>query len=131
LSKFSSDSSHEPLSRAYIALELHLQPLPPSALSDKSMEIYEQHCLLAEDYLRVQAEIELCKQKASQLRIELEEQVDVEENRLQNEYKELTKLNKSLNKWKEKMNTDLCSVPDYHQQVWTQNRPMDHNKNAR
>jgi len=104
--------SYESLPRAYITLELHLQPLPPSTSSHQSMQIYEKHCLLAEEYLRMETEIKSWEKRALQLRYELqrEEENENEEIRLQNEYQQLLARNKSLRKWKEKMNNDLRTV---------------------
>jgi len=76
------------------------------------MQIYEKHCLLAEEYLRMETEIKSWEKRALQLRYELqrEEENENEEIRLQNEYQMLLARNKSLRKWKEKMNNDLRTV---------------------
>nr|NP_001071829.1 mitogen-activated protein kinase kinase kinase [Ciona intestinalis]BAE06720.1 mitogen-activated protein kinase kinase kinase [Ciona intestinalis] len=107
-----SDSQCDSLPRAYITLELHLQPLPPSTSSKESMAIHQQHCMLAEDYLRVQTEIALLKQRGEQLRLGLadDEREKSEDDRLNVEYQQLVAENTSLQKWYDKMKKDLARV---------------------
>uniref|UniRef100_H2Y4J4 Mitogen-activated protein kinase kinase kinase 7 n=1 Tax=Ciona savignyi TaxID=51511 RepID=H2Y4J4_CIOSA len=107
-----SDSQCDSLPRAYITLELHLQPLPPSTASKESMEIHQQHCMLAEEYLRVQTEIALLKQRGDQLRLDLvkDEREKMRGDRLTLEYQQLVAENTSLQKWYDKMKKDLARV---------------------
>ena len=83
----------------------------------KTFKAYIQSII--KNHAHAQTEIKSWDQRGSQLRIELqrEEQVEVEENRLQNEYKQLISRNKSLRQWKEKMNTDLRGVREQQQRV--------------
>lgn len=60
------------LSKAYLALDLQFQPLPPMTTSSESMEIYKKHCKLAEEYLKVQTEITLLNQRKDDLNAILE-----------------------------------------------------------
>ncbi|KAK2189437.1 hypothetical protein NP493_106g01026 [Ridgeia piscesae] len=47
----------------YIAMDHQLQPLAPCTTCPESMAIYEEHCKLAQEYLRIQTEISLLKQR--------------------------------------------------------------------
>nr|CAB3263630.1 Tak1/MAPKKK7 mitogen-activated protein kinase kinase kinase 7 [Phallusia mammillata] len=115
-----NNSQCDSLPRAYITLELHLQPLPPTTSSKKSMDIYQRHCLLAEQYSRVQTEIILLKQRRQQLHNELErdEMENEEGNRLAIEYQRLVAENTSLKKWFDKMKKDLAHVRENQTRVY-------------
>ncbi|XP_059166329.1 mitogen-activated protein kinase kinase kinase 7-like isoform X2 [Physella acuta] len=86
---------------AYFSLEPHLQPIPPCPSNKESMQIFEEHCTLAQQYLRMQAEIAVLTQRKHELNKERERQ---EERSLQNrthlaeleEYTKLSAENESL-----------------------------------
>nr|XP_039261083.1 mitogen-activated protein kinase kinase kinase 7-like isoform X1 [Styela clava] len=97
------------LPMSYLALELHLQPLPPTTSSSESMEIYEQHCRLAEEYLRVQTEIMFLQNRKELLTNELEkeEKHKVEGSKLVEEYQQLLKQNQELSQLTTKMKKEV------------------------
>ncbi|XP_077972946.1 mitogen-activated protein kinase kinase kinase 7-like isoform X2 [Styela clava] len=97
------------LPMSYLALELHLQPLPPTTSSSESMEIYEQHCRLAEEYLRVQTEIMFLQNRKELLTNELEEEEKhkVEGSKLVEEYQQLLKQNQELSQLTTKMKKEV------------------------
>ncbi|XP_076819477.1 mitogen-activated protein kinase kinase kinase 7-like isoform X2 [Clavelina lepadiformis] len=115
-----SDSQCDSLPKAYITLELHLQPLPPSTSSRESMEIHQKHCVLAEKYLKVLTEIALLKARGEQLRHELEqdEKAKMQGNQLLLEYEQLVNENTSLQKWYDNMKKDLARVRE-NRNKWT------------
>ena len=53
----SSDSTEEPNVDKQTLLDPQLMPLPPCTLCPESVEIYEKHCMLVDDFMRLQAEI--------------------------------------------------------------------------
>ncbi|XP_013397106.1 mitogen-activated protein kinase kinase kinase 7-like isoform X2 [Lingula anatina] len=80
------------------ALEPHLQPLPPCPSSQESMSIYQAHCQLAHEYLKVQTEIALLLQRKEELKKELHKEADNEQmsNKFENEWRQLSSENESL-----------------------------------
>lgn len=52
---------------SYFALEPHLQPLAPYPTNPESMQIFNQHCQLAQEYMRIQAEIAVLSQRKHEL----------------------------------------------------------------
>ncbi|KAK7107890.1 mitogen-activated protein kinase kinase kinase 7-like isoform X3 [Littorina saxatilis] len=58
----------------YIALEPHLQPLAPYPTNPESMRIFDQHCQLAQEYMRIQAEIAVLSQRKRELDQEIGEE---------------------------------------------------------
>jgi len=109
----SNSSDCESLPRAYLTLELHLQPLPPSASSKESMEVYQEHCLLAEEYLRVQTEIKYLNSQYEKLQKLLDQ--DEHQDVLKMEHQRLNLENKSLRTWHDKMKADLQRVRESQQ----------------
>lgn len=103
------ESKSNSLPMSYLALELHLQPLPPTTSSKESMQIYEQHCRLAEEYLRVQTEITLLKQRKETLTEELqrEEKDKMEGSKLVMEYQQLHQQNQYLTQVSTKMKREV------------------------
>ncbi|KAL8564032.1 hypothetical protein ACOMHN_016321 [Nucella lapillus] len=57
----------------YFALEPHLQPLAPHPTNPESMRIFEQHCQLAQEYMRIQAEIAVLSRRKQELNQEREQ----------------------------------------------------------
>ncbi|KAI0241093.1 Mitogen-activated protein kinase kinase kinase 7 [Lamellibrachia satsuma] len=82
----------------YVAMDHQLQPLAPCTTCPESMAIYEEHCKLAQEYLRIQTEIALLTQRKQELtqerkNDEIEEQCT---SRLIDEYQLLSSENESL-----------------------------------
>ncbi|XP_013073736.1 mitogen-activated protein kinase kinase kinase 7-like isoform X6 [Biomphalaria glabrata] len=85
----------------YFSLEPHLQPIPPCISNKESMQIFEEHRALAQQYLRMQAEIAVLTQRKHELKKERQHQ---EERSLHNrshladveEYTKLMAENESL-----------------------------------
>lgn len=82
----------------YQSLDHQLQPLAPCPTSRESMEIFDQHCKLAQEYLKVQTEMALLTQRKNDLirEYELDEKNQQSSTRLAEEYKLLLQENESL-----------------------------------
>ncbi|XP_035829055.1 mitogen-activated protein kinase kinase kinase 7 isoform X7 [Aplysia californica] len=82
---------------AYFSLEPHLQPIPPCLSNPESMQIFEEHCNLAEEYLRIQAEIAVLTQRKHEMNKEREQHQErhLKSKHLE-EYTKLTAENESL-----------------------------------
>ncbi|XP_033122054.1 mitogen-activated protein kinase kinase kinase 7-like isoform X2 [Anneissia japonica] len=61
------------LPMAYMTLDSRLQPLPPNPNSKESLEVFDSHCKMAQDYLRVQTEIALLHQRKKVLAGQLDQ----------------------------------------------------------
>ncbi|XP_025099165.1 mitogen-activated protein kinase kinase kinase 7-like [Pomacea canaliculata] len=86
-------------SYSYFLLEPHLQPLAPYPTNPESMNIFDQHVQLAQEYLRVQAEIAVLTQRKHELTHEMEqEESQHNSSRIANieEYTRLSSENESL-----------------------------------
>ncbi|XP_030920080.1 MAP3K7 C-terminal-like protein isoform X2 [Geospiza fortis] len=57
------DASPENFSLAFPELDQQLQPLPPCHDSKESMQVYKQHCKIAEEYHEVKKEIALLEER--------------------------------------------------------------------
>uniref|UniRef100_A0A2K5XK35 MAP3K7 C-terminal like n=1 Tax=Mandrillus leucophaeus TaxID=9568 RepID=A0A2K5XK35_MANLE len=79
-------------------LDQQLQPLPPCHDSAESMEVFKQHCQIAEEYHEVKKEIALLEQRKKELIAKLDqaekEKVDAAE--LVREFEALTEENRTL-----------------------------------
>uniref|UniRef100_A0A673BMZ6 Mitogen-activated protein kinase kinase kinase 7 n=1 Tax=Sphaeramia orbicularis TaxID=375764 RepID=A0A673BMZ6_9TELE len=77
-------------------LQVHTQPTKPHTF--KSMAVFEQHCKMAQEYLKVQTEIALLIQREKELIAELDQDEKDQQNtsRLVQEHKKLLEENKSL-----------------------------------
>nr|XP_055135384.1 MAP3K7 C-terminal-like protein isoform X3 [Symphalangus syndactylus] len=79
-------------------LDQQLQPLPPCHDSEESMEVFKQHCQIAEEYHEVKKEIALLEQRKKELIAKLDqaekEKVDAAE--LVREFEALTEENRTL-----------------------------------
>ncbi|XP_030201351.1 mitogen-activated protein kinase kinase kinase 7 isoform X1 [Gadus morhua] len=95
-----SNGSDNSIPMAYLTLDYQLQPLAPCPNSKESMAVFEQHCKMAQEYLKVQTEIALLIQRKS--RKELIAELDQDEkdqqttSRLVQEHKKLLEENQSL-----------------------------------
>uniref|UniRef100_A0A674EFS5 Mitogen-activated protein kinase kinase kinase 7 n=1 Tax=Salmo trutta TaxID=8032 RepID=A0A674EFS5_SALTR len=83
---------------AYLTLDHQLQPLAPFSNSKESMAVFEQHCRMAQEYLKVQTEIALLTQRKKELISELHQDERQQQNtsRLIQEHTKLLDENKSL-----------------------------------
>ncbi|CAK6442140.1 unnamed protein product [Pipistrellus nathusii] len=79
-------------------LDQQLQPLPPSHDSLESMQVFRQHCQIAEEYREVRQEIAQLEERKKELLAKLaqaeEEKVDAAQ--LAREFEALTEENRSL-----------------------------------
>ncbi|KAJ8315147.1 hypothetical protein KUTeg_007297 [Tegillarca granosa] len=80
----------------YQSLDHQLQPLAPCPTSRESMEIFDQHCKLAQEYLKVQTELSLLIQRKHELIKEFEMDESNQQSRLVEEYTALSHENESL-----------------------------------
>ncbi|XP_064864783.1 mitogen-activated protein kinase kinase kinase 7-like isoform X3 [Oncorhynchus nerka] len=60
-----TNGSDNSIPMAYLTLDHQLQPLAPCPNSKESMAVFEQHCKMAQEYLKVQTEIALLIQRRS------------------------------------------------------------------
>ncbi|XP_053499893.1 mitogen-activated protein kinase kinase kinase 7 isoform X1 [Ictalurus furcatus] len=93
-----SNGSDNSIPMAYLTLDHQLQPLAPCPNSKESMAVFEQHCKMAQEYLKVQTEIALLIQRKNELIAELDQDEKDQQNtsRLVQEQKKLLEENKSL-----------------------------------
>ncbi|XP_009292938.1 mitogen-activated protein kinase kinase kinase 7 isoform X1 [Danio rerio] len=93
-----TNGSDNSIPMAYLTLDHQLQPLAPCPNSKESMAVFEQHCKMAQEYLKVQTEIALLKQRKEELIAELDQDEKDQQNacRLAQEQKKLIEENKSL-----------------------------------
>ncbi|XP_075053236.1 MAP3K7 C-terminal-like protein [Mixophyes fleayi] len=80
-------------------LEQQLQPLPPCNTSTESMQVFKQHCKIAEEYHQVKREITLLEERKKELlaRLDQYERENSDVAHLAEEYEDLSKENQSLN----------------------------------
>ncbi|XP_028460809.1 mitogen-activated protein kinase kinase kinase 7 isoform X1 [Perca flavescens] len=112
---FSSDEatdtngSDNSIPMAYLTLDHQLQPLAPCPNSKESMAVFEQHCKMAQEYLKVQTEIALLIQRKKELIAELDQDEKDQQNtsRLVQEHKKLLEENKSLSTYYQKCKKQL------------------------
>ncbi|KAG2468108.1 M3K7 kinase, partial [Polypterus senegalus] len=93
-----TNGSDNSIPMAYLTLDHQLQPLAPCPNSKESMAVFEQHCKMAQEYLKVQTEIALLLQRKNELIAELDQDEKDQQNtsRLVQEHKKLLEENKSL-----------------------------------
>ncbi|XP_053561958.1 MAP3K7 C-terminal-like protein [Bombina bombina] len=84
---------------AFPDLDQRLQPLPPCNTSKESMQVFKQHCKIAEEYHEVKKEIALLEErkKALMARLDQVEKENVDADHIALEYEDLSKENQSLN----------------------------------
>ncbi|XP_037233577.1 MAP3K7 C-terminal-like protein isoform X2 [Falco naumanni] len=92
------DASSENFPLAFPELDQQLQPLPPCHDSKESMQVYKQHCKIAEEYHEVKKEIALLEERKKELiaRLEQVEKESMDAAQLAKEYAELTEENRTL-----------------------------------
>ncbi|XP_071956528.1 mitogen-activated protein kinase kinase kinase 7-like isoform X3 [Antedon mediterranea] len=71
--RFNEEEKNDGMPMAYMTLDTRLQPLPPNPNSKESLEVFDQHCKMAQDYLRVQTEIALLHQRKKVLAEQLDQ----------------------------------------------------------
>ncbi|XP_041419831.1 mitogen-activated protein kinase kinase kinase 7 S homeolog isoform X2 [Xenopus laevis] len=93
-----TNGSDNSIPMAYLTLDHQLQPLAPCPNSKESMAVFEQHCKMAQEYMKVQTEIALLLQRKQELIAELDQDEKDQQNtsRLVQEHKKLLDENKSL-----------------------------------
>ncbi|XP_051715436.1 MAP3K7 C-terminal-like protein isoform X3 [Oryctolagus cuniculus] len=79
-------------------LEQQLQPLPPCHDSAESMQVFKQHCQIAEEYHEVKREIALLEERKKELIAKLDqaEKEKVDAAQLVREFEALTEENRTL-----------------------------------
>ncbi|XP_055423703.1 MAP3K7 C-terminal-like protein isoform X1 [Bubalus kerabau] len=79
-------------------LEQQLQPLPPCHDSMESMQVYKQHCQIAEEYREVKKEIALLEERKKELIAKLDqaEKEKLDAAQLAREFEALTEENWTL-----------------------------------
>uniref|UniRef100_A0A8C6P132 Mitogen-activated protein kinase kinase kinase 7 n=1 Tax=Nothobranchius furzeri TaxID=105023 RepID=A0A8C6P132_NOTFU len=104
-----TNSSDNSIPMAYLTLDHQLQPLAPCPNSKESMAVFEQHCKMAQEYLKVQTEIALLIQRKKELIAELDQDEKDQQNtsRLVQEHKKLLEENKSLSTYYQKCKKQL------------------------
>ncbi|KAJ8356049.1 hypothetical protein SKAU_G00188430 [Synaphobranchus kaupii] len=104
-----TNGSDNSIPMAYLTLDHQLQPLAPCPNSKESMAVFEQHCKMAQEYLKVQTEIALLLQRKKELTAELDQDEKDQQNasRLVQEHKKLMEENKSLSTYYHKCKKQL------------------------
>ncbi|XP_034006316.1 mitogen-activated protein kinase kinase kinase 7 isoform X1 [Trematomus bernacchii] len=104
-----TNGSDNSIPMAYLTLDHQLQPLAPCPNSTESMAVFEQHCKMAQEYLKVQTEIALLIQRKKELIAELDQDEKDQQNtsRLVQEHKKLLEENKSLSTYYQKCKKQL------------------------
>ncbi|KAM4625213.1 mitogen-activated protein kinase kinase kinase 7-like isoform 2-T2 [Polymixia lowei] len=94
---------------AYLTLDHQLQPLAPCPNSKESMAVFEQHCRMAQEYLKVQTEIALLVQRKKELLSEREQDDREQQNtsRLVQEHSKLLEENRSLSTYYQDLKNKL------------------------
>uniref|UniRef100_A0A8C6SRF6 Mitogen-activated protein kinase kinase kinase 7 n=1 Tax=Neogobius melanostomus TaxID=47308 RepID=A0A8C6SRF6_9GOBI len=107
--KSDTNGSDNSIPMAYLTLDHQLQPLAPCPNSKESMAVFEQHCKMAQEYLKVQTEIALLIQRKKELIAELDQDEKDQQNtsRLVQEHKKLLEENKSLSTYYQKCKRQL------------------------
>uniref|UniRef100_I3IZG7 Mitogen-activated protein kinase kinase kinase 7 n=1 Tax=Oreochromis niloticus TaxID=8128 RepID=I3IZG7_ORENI len=75
-----TNGSDNSIPMAYLTLDHQLQPLAPCPNSKESMAVFEQHCKMAQEYLKVQTEIALLIQRKKELIAELDQDEKDQQN---------------------------------------------------
>ncbi|XP_077198615.1 MAP3K7 C-terminal-like protein [Paroedura picta] len=90
--------SENPFPLAFPDLEQQLQPLPPCHDSKESMQVFKQHCQIAEEYYEVKKEIALLEERKKELiaRLDQAEDESMDAAQLAKEYSDLTEENRTL-----------------------------------
>ncbi|KAG8124029.1 hypothetical protein E2320_019459 [Naja naja] len=92
-------------------------PLAPCPNSKESMAVFEQHCKMAQEYMKVQTEIALLLQRKQELIAELDQDEKDQQNtsRLVQEHKKLLDENKSLSTYYQQCKKQLEVIRNQQQ----------------
>nr|XP_004654454.2 MAP3K7 C-terminal-like protein [Jaculus jaculus] len=90
--------SEDAIPLVFPELDLQLQPLPPCQDSVESMQVFKQHCQIAEEYHEVKREIALLEERKKELIAKLDqaEKEKVDAAQLVREFEALTEENQTL-----------------------------------
>ncbi|XP_060128582.1 mitogen-activated protein kinase kinase kinase 7 isoform X2 [Podarcis muralis] len=111
-----TNGSDNSIPMAYLTLDHQLQPLQPCPNSE-SMAVFEQHCKMAQEYMKVQTEIALLLQRKQELIAELDQDEKDQQNtsRLVQEHKKLLDENKSLSTYYQQCKKQLEVIRNQQQ----------------
>ncbi|XP_068087273.1 mitogen-activated protein kinase kinase kinase 7 isoform X2 [Hyperolius riggenbachi] len=112
-----TNGSDNSIPMAYLTLDHQLQPLAPCPNSKESMAVFEQHCKMAQEYMKVQTEIALLLQRKQELTAELDQDEKDQQNtsRLVQEHKKLLDENKSLSTYYQQCKKQLDVIRNQQQ----------------
>ncbi|XP_050805245.1 mitogen-activated protein kinase kinase kinase 7 isoform X6 [Gopherus flavomarginatus] len=112
-----TNGSDNSIPMAYLTLDHQLQPLAPCPNSKESMAVFEQHCKMAQEYMKVQTEIALLLQRRQELIAELDQDEKDQQNtsRLVQEHKKLLDENKSLSTYYQQCKKQLEVIRNQQQ----------------
>ncbi|XP_005377824.1 PREDICTED: mitogen-activated protein kinase kinase kinase 7 isoform X2 [Chinchilla lanigera] len=112
-----TNGSDNSIPMAYLTLDHQLQPLAPCPNSKESMAVFEQHCKMAQEYMKVQTEIALLLQRKQELVAELDQDEKDQQNtsRLVQEHKKLLDENKSLSTYYQQCKKQLDVIRSQQQ----------------
>lgn len=104
--------SNAAMNLVYHSLDQQLQPILPYPPSQESIDIYQQHCKLAQEYLKVQTELSLLIQRKNDLlkECEIDEQNQQSSTRLVEEYNQLLEENESLTLLRQNLNKQVDQI---------------------
>ncbi|XP_053317031.1 mitogen-activated protein kinase kinase kinase 7 isoform X2 [Spea bombifrons] len=112
-----TNGSDNSIPMAYLTLDHQLQPLAPCPNSKESMAVFEQHCKMAQEYMKVQTEIALLLQRKQELIAELDQDEKDQQNtsRLVQEHKKLLDESKSLSTYYQQCKKQLDVIRSQQQ----------------
>uniref|UniRef100_A0A663LM33 Mitogen-activated protein kinase kinase kinase 7 n=1 Tax=Athene cunicularia TaxID=194338 RepID=A0A663LM33_ATHCN len=101
----------------FLTCLIYFQPLAPCPNSKESMAVFEQHCKMAQEYMKVQTEIALLLQRKQELIAELDQDEKDQQNtsRLVQEHKKLLDENKSLSTYYQQCKKQLEVIRNQQQ----------------
>ncbi|XP_052808461.1 mitogen-activated protein kinase kinase kinase 7-like isoform X2 [Mya arenaria] len=115
-----SNQANQAMSLVYQALDHQYQPIAPCPTSGESMDIFQKHCRLAQQYLRYQTEIAMFEQTRHELRQELQQDEGQDQQstaQLTEEYIKLSTENESLRKFHHNLTKQLDQIRNKQQQT--------------
>ncbi|XP_071399103.1 mitogen-activated protein kinase kinase kinase 7-like [Centroberyx affinis] len=101
---------------ANLKLDHQLEPLTPCPNSKESMAVFEQHCRMAQEYLKVQTEIALLVQRKTELMSELEQDQRDQQtsSRLVQEHSKLLEDHSNLSAFYQGLKSKLGLIQSQH-----------------
>ncbi|XP_038622298.1 MAP3K7 C-terminal-like protein [Tachyglossus aculeatus] len=93
-----ADSQEEAVPSAFPDLDQQLQPLPPCHGNKESIQVFKQHCQIAEEYHEVNREIARLQERKKELLLRLDraEEENVDAEQLGREFAALSEENRAL-----------------------------------